>query len=265
MGKAIIIPGISFASLGMGKVHLGGVISITAPNVAVGSSCQLESSSISTTWSVDSDTYATIDSNGLLTIKSGAWGNNVVVTATDANNVENTTTKTIKLYYSSISSGQFNESIEIDQSSNLRDGGWGNSANTVRVGSNTSIGINGYRYCMVKTTRPNESGYAYYIGIQLGTYTAGTQNKNSAQASNHICEMGGQSASDGGVLIGIDTLFPLFEEPTFTYYYANAKTGQTPVSFGITFDESNNGNYSGDRALRASQFSGYTTIIAMFK
>lgn len=266
MGKAIIIPGISFAGLGMGKVHFGGLILITAPNIAVGSSCQLDCSAEQATWSVDSDTYATIDNSGLLTIKSGAFGNDVVVTATDATNPENTATKTIKLFYSATSSGQFDECTTVDQSNNLRNGSWGNSGNAVRVGSNTSIGINGYRYCMVKTTRPNTSGYAYYFGIQLGTYAAGSTNVNSAQNSKHICELGPQVVNGTTTALKpIDALFPLYEDTTFVYYSANISSGQTPVSFGFTFDESNDGTYSGDRALRVTEFSGKTTTVVMFK
>lgn len=243
----------------MGKVHFGGQISIIAKNVAVGSSCQLESSVADTLWSVDSETYASIDEDGLLTIKPGAFGNDVVVTATDSENPANVATKTIKLFYSATSSGQFDEYTTVDQTSNLRNGSWGNPANTVRVGSNTSIGINGYRYCIVKTTRPNTSGYAYYVGVQLGTYAAGTTGSSSL-TPQQICELGGITP-----LTPISTLFPLFEDTTFPQYRANTSSGQTPVSFGLTFDESNNGNYDGDRTLRVSEFSSYTTTLAMFK
>lgn len=262
MGKAIIIPGISFAGLGMGKVHFGSLITITAPNIAVGTSCQLESSALSTTWSVDSETYATIDSDGLLTINSGAFGNDVVVTATDATNPENTATKTIKLFYSATSSGQFDEYTTVDMSNNLRNGSWGNPANAQRVATNTSVGINGYRYILVKTTKPNASGYAYYLGITLMTSAAGSARTEAAQ----ICEMGPQYSN--GLTLNlkpIDALFPLFEEPTFIYYQPSASTGQSPLSFGLTFDESNNGMYSGDRVLRISEFSGKTTTVVMFK
>ena len=262
MGKAIIIPGISFAGLGMGKVHFGGAISITAPNIAVGSSCQLESSVQSTIWSIDSETYATIDNNGLLTIKSEAFGNDVVVTAIDSQNPANTATKTIKLFYSGTSSGQFDEYTTVDISSNMRNGSWGNPANAQRVATNTSVGINGYRYILVKTTKPNASGYAYYLGITLMTSAAGSARTEAAQ----ICEMGSEySAGSTLALKPIDALFPLFEDTSFVYYQANQSTGQTPLSFGLTFDESNNGMYSGDRTLRISEFSGKTTTVVMFK
>lgn len=262
MGKAIIIPGISFAELGMGKVHFEGIISITAPNIAVGSSCQLECSAASVTWSVDSETYATIDNNGLLTINSGAFGNDVVVTATDATTPENMATKTIKLFYSGTSSGQFDECTTVDISNNLRNGSWGNSANTVRVATNTSVGIGGYRYILVKTTKSNASGYAYYLTIILMTSAAGSSRTAAAQ----ICEMGAQYSNGTTTnLKPIDALFPLFEDSTYIYYNSSTSTGQTPVSFGLTFDESNNGLYSGDRSLRVTEFSGKTTTVVMFK
>ena len=260
MGKAIVIPGISFAGLGMGKVHFpSSVISITAPNIAVGSSCQLDSSILLSTWSVDSTTYATIDNNGLLTIKSGAFGNDVVVTATHPTDATQTATKTIKLFYSSTSSGQFDSCTMVDQSNNLRNGSWGNTSNTVRVGSNVSIGINGYQYCMCKTTKPNESGYSYYMGIHLTTLAAGSATNNA----KNICSLGPNS--NDSILKPMDSLFPLFEDTTFVYYVAGASTGQSPVSIGLTFDESNNGSYSGNRTLRVAQFTGYTTTLAMFK
>lgn len=263
MGKAIIIPGISFAGLGMGKVHFGCVISITAPNIAVGSSCQLDCSVQSATWSIDSETYATIDNNGLLTIKSVAFGNDVVVTATDATNPENTATKTIKLFYSSISSGEFESLTTIDLSNNIGNGSWGNPTNAQRVCSNSSIGIDGYRYCMVNTTKPNASGYSFYITVQLGTYSAGTQRGANPSTLNpyHICEM----PSSSGDLRAMQSLLPLFEDTTFPGYSAGQSSGATPVSYGITFDESNNGKYSGGRVLRATDFSGYTTTVIMFK
>ena len=188
MGKAIIIPGISFAGLGMGKVHFGGAISIIAPNIAVGSSCQLDCEAAQVTWSVDSETYATIDNNGLLTINSGAFGNDVVVTATDATNPENAATKTIKVFYSATSTGEFDESTTLDISANLRDGSWGNTANTKRVATNTSVGIGGYRYILARTTKANASGYAYYMGITLMTSAAGSSRTEAAQ----VCEMGPQ-------------------------------------------------------------------------
>lgn len=263
MGKAIIIPGISFAGLGMGKVHFpSSAISIIAPNIAVGSSCQLDCSVGQATWSVNSETYATIDNNGLLTINSGAFGNDVVVTATDATNPENTATKTIKLFYSGTSSGQFDECTTVDISNNLRNGSWGNPNNSVRVATNTSVGINGYRYILAKTTKANASGYAYYLGICLVTSAAGSSRVEAAQ----ICEMG-PNYSNGSTtnLKPIDALFPLFEDNTFVYYQPNASSGSTPVSFALTFEESNNGLYSGDRALRVTEFSGKTTTVVMFK
>ena len=262
MGKAILIPGISFAGLGMGKVHLSGGGILSAPNIAVGTSCQLYSSASSTTWSIDSDTYATIDNNGLLTIKSVAFGNEVVVTATDATDPENTASKTIKLFYSNTSSGEFEESTTIDISNNLRNGSWGNPNNGQRVGTNTTVGINGYRYILVKTTKANASGYAYYLTITLMTSAAGSTRVEAEQ----ICEMGAQYANGTTTnLKPIDALFPLFEDSTYIYYNTSTSTGQTPVSFGLTFDESNNGLYSGDRALRVTEFSGKTTTVVMFK
>lgn len=263
MGKAIVIPGISFAGLGMGKVHYpSSVISITAPNIAVGSSCQLDCSVESATWSVNSETYATINSSGLLTIKSGAYGNDVVVTATHPTDETQVATKTIKLFYSSISSGEFEELTTIDLSNNIGNGSWGNPQNAQRVCSNSSIGINGYRYCMVNTTKPNVSGYAFYISVQLGTYSAGTQRGTYSDTLNpyHICEMPGS-----GDLRAMQSLLPLFEDTTFPGYTAGQSSGSTPVSYGITFDESNNGLYSGGRVLRAADFSGYTTTVIMFK
>lgn len=261
MGKAIVIPGISFAGLGMGKVHfLDSLIQITAPNIAVGASCQLESNVADTNWSVDSETYASIDEDGLLTIKTGAFGNDVVVTATDANNPDNTNTKTIKVFYSATSTGEFDESTSVDISTNLRNGSWGNTANTQRVGTNVSVGISGYRYILVKTTKPNATGYSYYCSTILMTSAAGS----SRQATAEICEMGASNGTPS-YLKPIDALFPLFEDTTFVYYNANQKSGQTPVSFGLTFDESNDGTYQGDRALRVTEFSGYTTTVVMFK
>ena len=263
MGKAIVIPGISFAGLGMGKVHFTNeLIAITGPNVAVGASCQLESSVISTLWSVDSETYASIDEDGLLTIKPGAFGNDVVVTATDANNSDNTNTKTIKVFYSATSTGEFDECTTLDISTNIRNGSWGNSSNTKRVATNTTVGISGYRYMMARLTKPNATGYSYYGGITLMTSAAGSTRTELAQ----ICEMGAQySNGTTTTLKPIDALFPLFEDSTFVYYQANSSTGGTPVSFGFTFDESNNGDYSGDRALRATELSGYATTIVLFK
>lgn len=261
MGKAIVIPGISFAGLGMGKVHfLGSLIQITAPNIAVGTSCQLESNVADTNWSVDSETYASIDSDGLLTIKPGAFGNDVVVTATDADDSDNTNTKTIKVFYSATSTGEFDESTTVDISTNLRNGSWGNTANSQRVGTNVSVGISGYQYILVKTTKPNATGYSYYWGVTLMTSAAGS----SRQATAEICEIGPQTVSPY-ILKPIDALLPLFEDTTFVYYTANQKSGSTPVSFGLTFDESNDGTYSGDRVLRATEFSGYTTTLVFLK
>ena len=146
MGKAIVIPGVSFAALGMGQVTIqGGEIVVTGAAVIIGTQYSGFAASISNVvWSVGSDEYATIDeSTGALTIKSGAFGHEVVVRATKADNPYQSGELTVKVYYSALDTATFSEVTVIDVTTNLRDGSPGNPSNTMRVCPTNTISVDG--------------------------------------------------------------------------------------------------------------------------
>lgn len=114
MGKAIIIPDVSFATSNLGRVTLTNEIplqalSITAPPSFTGTTLQLlaeyfplNTTQRGVTWSIISGgQYATINANtGVLTVLSDANSDNVTikVASNDATGIE--TTKTIEVTYS---------------------------------------------------------------------------------------------------------------------------------------------------------------------
>lgn len=114
MGKAIIIPDVSFASSNLGRVTLTNEtplqsLSIIAPTSFTGTTLQLlaeyfplNTTQRGVTWSIISGgQYATINANtGVLTVLSGAISDNVIikVASNDATGIE--TTKTIAVTYS---------------------------------------------------------------------------------------------------------------------------------------------------------------------
>lgn len=112
MGKAIIIRGISFASRNFGKVTPVEIVplqslAINSDSTFTGMSLQLSVSyNPSTTtetgvyWEIVSgDTYASIDSNGLLTVDRTANNSSVEVRATSRHNASIVATKTITVTY----------------------------------------------------------------------------------------------------------------------------------------------------------------------
>lgn len=114
MGKAIICPNLNFRNVNLGRVTLSKTvpvqsIRIVAPEIFVGFSLQiglsfipLNTSQRTVIWSITSGSaYATInDTTGVLTILSGASGNNVIVKATSIVDPSITAQATITVTYS---------------------------------------------------------------------------------------------------------------------------------------------------------------------
>lgn len=255
MGKAIIVPGADFSGLGMGKVTFSGTIN--APKVIVGQTYTLTAMS-DATWDIDDDTYADINSStGVLTIKSGAWGNEVTVTATAGGE---SASATIKVFYSTVESGTFEDAEIVDVSTILRNGSTGNPSNAYRVSISKTIAVSSYREVLVKTTKKPETGYQLHAELSLYTDSPNTTTSNS---NNTICEYGVEATNTG--LYPSGKFLPLYEDLENAYYVEKAAAGYTPISFGITFDESTDGTYGNDRVIRANDFSGKTTLVALFK
>lgn len=261
MGIAIIVQDVDFSSLGMGKVHplnSGQIIEIA--NVIVGTTCTPTTTITGAVWSLDSSTYATIDSStGVITIGSNAFGNTVTVRATDPNNQNNYAEKEVDLFYNSQDSGDFDEYSIVELT--IRNGSVGNTGNAYRVGQDTYKGINGFTKVFYSTTRPNTSGYNYYNSMHLSTASNGTTTTN--QNSTQICEYGNYNTSKYAIM---GRIFPLYVDSTFSEGYSTGPSaGQNPVSYALSFQEQSTSDYSTIGTLRYTDFSSYKVYAILLK
>ena len=275
MGKAIVIPGVSFASLGMGQVTRAdeGYVVVEGDNVVIGTQYEGLTSSVSAVdWSIDSEDYATIDSTtGKITIKPNAFGQEITVRATKSGSQSNYGEKAIKVYYSTQDTAVFDEVSVVDVTSNLRDGSPGNPSNAYRVCPINTLAINGHTHMLITTSRANTQGCQYYVSVQLSKVTANTPTSSQFSNSNadYICEMGTFEGITGGPQNAPMTkLLPLTKDSSFEYGY-NSKTasGSDPVSFAYNIQEGTDTYYSScnNYPLRTTSFSGETITIHMFK
>lgn len=264
MGIAIIVQNVDFSSLGMGKVHplnSGPIIEIA--NVIVGTTCTPTTTITGAVWSLDSNEYATIDSStGVITIGTNAFGNSVIVKATDPSDQNNYLEKEVTLFYNSVDSGTFNEFNIVDMTSNMRNGSDGNTSNAYRIGSTNTLAISGYEYVMFKTTRPNTSGYNYYGSCHINTAAAGTATGNGIANNKNVCEYGYYSNSS---YMRMEKIFPLYEDTTFDSYAAGPSAGQTPISYSMSMQEQQDEYYSTIRTLRVTDISGYKVYAVLLK
>ena len=252
----------------MGQVTIqGGEIVVTGAAVIIGTQYSGFAASISNVvWSVGSDEYATIDeSTGALTIKPGAFGHEVVVRATKADNPYQSGELTVKVYYSTQDTATFNEVTVIDVTTNLRDGSPGNPGNTMRVCPTNTIAVDGHKNMFIVTTRANKSGYQYYANVQLSTLDAGTTTSGnfSNNSDGYICEMGRYGNTQDAPA---SRLLPLTETSGYEYgCTARKASGSTPVSFAYNLQESTDSYYNNCSAIRTTDFANESIKIHLFK
>lgn len=239
-------------------------ITVSGDNVVIGTQYSGLSSSVEgVEWSLGSTNYATIDSStGILTIKSNAFGHDVVVRATKGRKHSEFT---VKVYYSALDTATFDEVSVIDVTSNLRNGSPGNPSNAMRVCPTNTIAVDGHTNMYIVTTRANKTGYQYYANVQLSKLAAGTTTAGnfSNASANYICEMGRYGSTQDAPAA---KLMPLTQVAGFVYgCVAKQASGQTPVSFAYNLQESTDSYYNNCSAIRTTDFTNETIKIHLFK
>ena len=158
MGKAIILQGLDFSKISIGKVHitngspLRSLMGINGPSKVFGAAnaatfypsySPLNTSQRDVTWSIVSGSgYATI-TNGVLSIIEGAYNNVVIIRASSTVDSTITIDKSVTVTYSEwqgyITSGLVAHWDAIDKNNDNNPSKWGDLVGGIIAGANVSI------------------------------------------------------------------------------------------------------------------------------